>query len=243
MSNDAASATLDRLAAELLAAVRRASTAQADAALAAQFEGLQLQVDDATAEITECAQVVARSPLLRIPQEERENLESRRSWVVSQIDRLRSVAAENPAAVRQGPVWRETRQAIDALRKELTAARAGSYRALLEEFAAGDRELLESVPPGTAGLVAYRRAIEDLESFATRQPRSLDDVAQAAAAGRRLRELREQVERDAVPAEFQDEWRALREGGLRLPALTDEFRAWLDSHGLAKSVVLTYRAA
>lgn len=242
MSSDASSATLDRLAAELVAAVRRASAAQADAALAAQFEGMQLQIDEAAAEIAECAHVVTRSPLLLIPQEQRENLESRRSWLASQIDRLRSVVAENPAAVRQGPVWRETRQAIDALRKELAAARADSYTALLKEFVVADRELLESVPPGTAGLGEYRRAIEDLESLAARQPRSLDDVVRAAAAGRRLRELREQVERDAVPAEFQDEWRALRASSLRLPALTEEFRAWLDSHGLAKSVVLTYRA-
>lgn len=243
MSDHAHPATLDRLAAELVAKVRRASAAQTGAALAAQFDGMRRHVDTASTEIAECAEVVTKSPLLRIAKEQRETLESRRSWVESQIARVRSVLEEDPGAVRQGAVWRETKQAIEALRDELVLARASGYAALLEEFVAADRQLLQSVPPATAALREYRTAIDALELIADRPPRSIDDVAKAAAAGRRLRELRERVERDAVPGEFQEEWRALRANGLPLAALSDEFRAWLDSHGITKSIVLTYRPA
>lgn len=242
MPDDVPHSTLDLLAAELVTKVRRAATAQADTALAAQFDGMRLEVDAASTEIAEYA-AVSTSPHLRVSAEHRQSLESRTAWVEAQIARVRTILAEDPRAVRQGKVWRETKQAIEALRKDLVLARDAGYAALLEEFVAGDRQLLETVPPGIAGLREYRAAVETFESTADRRPRSIDDVAQAAAAGRRLRDLRERVERDAVPSEFQDEWRVLRAGGLSLTALTDDFRAWLDSHGLSQAIVLTYRAA
>jgi hypothetical protein len=57
-----------------------------------------------------------------------------------------------------------------------------------------------------------------------------------------MKTLREKVESDAVPEEFQDQWRQVRAAGLPLAEVTDAFVAWLRERGLASSTVLTYRA-
>jgi len=232
---------LDDLAHELAASVRRASSAAADAQLVAQLDVMRSAIEAATGPIAECMSVLMGSPLLDVP-EEQGTLAERKAWVAAQIEKLREAFASDPGSIRKGNLWRETKNAFEKLRDELLDARAASYESLLDGFAAGDRELLQTLPPRTAGTPEYREAIENFDVFRQRLPGTVEEVAKAAAAGRRLRALREQVESAAVPAEFQEQWRALREDRLALSKLTPEFRGWLDEHSLSHSVVLRYRA-
>lgn len=233
---------LDELAHELAASVRRASSAAADAQLVAQLDVMRSAIEAATGPIAECMSVLMGSPLLNVPEEQSATLAERKEWVAAQIEKLREAFASDPGSIRKASLWRDTKNAFEKLRDELLNARAASYESLVDGFAAGDRELLQTLPPRTAGTREYREAIENFNLIRGRLPGTVEDVAKAAAAGRRLRALREQVESAAVPAEFQEQWRALRADGLALSKLTPEFRGWLDEHSLSRSVVLEYRA-
>jgi hypothetical protein len=102
--------------------------------------------------------------------------------------------------------------------------------------------VFETLPPGITGVRDYRVAIEDFERQRAQRPTTADDVREAAATGRRLKNLREKVEAEAVPEEFQHQWRQVRTVGLPLAELTDAFVAWLRERGLSHATVLTYRA-
>lgn len=243
MSEPAQASALDDLSEELVSSVRRAAAAVADASLVAQLGRMRGDLDGATRPISECMTVLLDSPLIELSNEQADLLSQRRAWVTSQIAKVREALAADPASLRKGSLWRETKQAVETIESELVDARAASYAHLLDHFAAGDRELLETLPPQTPGKRDYQEAIEAFEAARERLPSSVEDTAEATAAGRRLQKLREQVESDAVPEKFQEQWRALRADGLALGALTPEFRAWLDEHGLARSVVLRYRAS
>lgn len=232
---------LDLLAGALHDAVERASGARSDAALLAQFDAMRGDVDDAARKISESMSVLLDSGTLEMPADTKTALEERRRWVSAQVATIRSAIIEDPARVKQGKAWRETRQAFQTLESELAEARAVAYHEMLAQFSRDDRQLLDTLPPGTPGVPAYRTAIQDFDQLADRLPRSPQEVTEAAAAGRRLAKLREQVETEAVPPEHQEQWRAVRGDGLALAEITNEFRAWLDSRGLARSVVLKIR--
>ena len=240
MMTEATSPVLDTLATQLEQRVRHAAAARTGAALAAQFDGMRGDLESASSEIDECMTVLFDSRLLQLPSEGAD-FEQRKAWVAEQLRAIRKKLDENPASVRQGDLWRNTKRAIETLRNELLEAREQAYAAFLDEFAAGDRELLQSLPPGVSGAEDYRQAIEEFERVRERLPGKVDDVARAAAAGRRLEKCRHRVESEAVPAAFKDDWRALRGEGLPLTALNEELLAWLKEHELARSVVLQYR--
>src|SRR5262249_35152165 len=107
--------------------------------------------------------------------------------------------------------------------------------------AADDRDVVDALPPGIAGVRDYRLAIDDFERYAGRRPTTAEEVTEAAAKGRRMKTMRETVESEAVPAEFHDQWRLLRSAGLPLAHRTDAFVGWLRERGLANSTVVTYR--
>jgi hypothetical protein len=232
-------AALDELAAKLRGSVRRAVAGREQAGLVAQFDAMRREVEDALEPIDEALAALA-APELSLDEEAATELASRRESVRGQLDNLREALAEDPAMIRQGNVWRATREAIVALKKQAVDVRAEAYRAMLASYADGDRELAESLPPGTAGLAEYRAALRAFEGLVERVPRSAAEVGRAANVGRRLQTLREEVE-GAVPEPFRIQWRDLRGTGLPLTRLTPEFRVWLDERGLAANVVARYR--
>ncbi len=239
--SEVASPQLDRQTESLREAVSRASGARADAALLAQFDAMKGAINDATTVIAESMSVLLDSAALELPSDTAASLEERRKWVSAQVAKMRSEITDDPSRVKQGNTWRETRRAFQTLATELEEARALAYDGLLAKFDGDDQQLLATLPPGTPGTPAYRAAIQDFDQLADRTPRSPQEVTEAAAAGRRLVKLREQVESEAVPSEFQEQWRAVRGDGLPLAEITNEFRAWLDSRGLSGSVVLKTR--
>ena len=241
MMAEVATPELDSLASELEQRVRHAAAARSGAALAAQFETMRSELESATSEIEECLTVLLDSPSLELPGAP-EDLEQRKAWVAEQLGAVRTKLAENPAAIRQGDLWRSFKRAIETLRSELVEARALAYATFLDQFPAGDRELFESLPPEIPGVREYGEAIDGFERARDRLPRTVEEVARAAAAGRRLAERRDHVENEAVPPEFRDDWRALRGEGLALPELSEPLRAWLEEHDLAGSVLLRYRS-
>jgi hypothetical protein len=198
-------------------------------------------VDSAAADIEQLAATLRGPSPLVLPESYPEEFRPRTEWILGQIDKVRSTIEADPMRVRQGTLWRETQRAYGTLRTELEQLLEHTYRSLLESYAADDRHVLDTLPPGIAGTRDYRIAIEDFEQYAARRPTSTEDVRAAAAAGRRLKSLREKVEAEAVPEEFQDQWRQVRLTGLPLLEVTDSFAAWLTERGLASYVVLTYR--
>ena len=127
--------------------------------------------------------------------------------------------------------------------ERLVEARGLAYVAFLDQFPAGDRELFESLPD-LPGVREYGEAIDGFERERERLPRTVEDVARAAAAGRRLAERRDHVENEAVPpGSCRDAWRALRGEGFPLPELSEQLRAWLEERDLAGSVLLRYRSS
>ena len=86
----------------------------------------------------------------------------------------------------------------------------------------------------------YRDAIDEFERLTQVRPTTPEEVTQAAAVGRRMQRHREEVEAQAVPAEFSEQWRLLRTTGLPLAEMTDAFSAWLRERGFASSAVVTF---
>lgn len=233
---------LDRLASELEREVRHAAGARASAELVAAFRGMTLDVDAAATEIEQCAAVLLGPSPLVLPDSYAKEFQERKEWLGAQIAKVRATIDKDPMRVRQGTLWRETQKAFNTLRDELLDLLDSAYASLLDTFSADDRHVLETLPPGITGVRDYRAAIDDFERYVAARPASVDDVRQAAAVGRRLKSLREQVEAEAVPEEFQEQWRQVRTTGLPLADLTDAFVAWLRERGLANSTLLTYRS-
>ena len=238
----AAASELDRLATELAREVRHAAGARASAELVAALHGMTRDVDAAATEIEQVMAVLHGPSALVLPDTFPAGLRARADWVQAQVAKARQAVEKDPMRVRQGPLWRETQKAFNTLRSELLQVLDDAYSSLLDPFAADDRRVLETLPPGTSGLRDYRAAIEDFEHAAAKRPRSVEDIKAAAAVGRRLKSVREKVEVAAIPAEFQDQWRRVRASGLPMPELTDAFMDWLREQGLAGSTVLMYRA-
>ena len=115
------------------------------------------------------------------------------------------------------------------------------YGALVTSFQGDDERLLESLPPNALGAAEYRTAIRGLHALGERTPRSLNDVTEMAAAGRRLQRMRDKVGAEAVPEELQAQWLALHRDGLPLADMSPKFTAWLDERGLSRRVVAVYR--
>ena len=242
MTDLSSSPVLDDLTANLAAAVREASAARAGAALVAQYDTMRRQVEGAAEEIGLCMAALADPEVLQLPDDLQAALEERVAWLNAQIDKTREAVAQDPERVRQGSLWRDTRRAMDTLREELAAATRKAYESLLDEYAGDDQRLLGTLPPETPGARDYRVAIDRFEAVRDEMPASVEDVRRAIAVGRRIQELRERVEADAVPQEFQHHWRLVRGQGLPLAAFTDEFREWLTERGLAQHTVLRYQS-
>lgn len=234
-------AVLDQLASELRTTVRRASAARQEAGLVAQFDGMRADVEAAIQPVRDGLSVLD-APELQVGEDVIAQIRSRREWVQAQLEKVRVALDKDPTSIRRGELWRETKKAIEALRGDLGQVQAEAYTLMLAQYAERDAELLESLPPGTAGLAEYRSALRAYESAVDTVPANPAEVAQADAAGRSLQEVRERVEAAAVPAEHRDEWRALRGSGLPLRELTPEFREWLTQQGLDSSVLLVYRS-
>ena len=234
-----AQSRLDQLADALDREVRHAAALRSKTELAAEFDGMTAALTNETALIETYAGVVASesSPLTFEP-EVGESLSQRTEWIVSQVDKVRRVLGEDPMKVRQGKVWGETQRAIKSLRSDLESAVDEAYAHTLDSFRGDDRDVLDTLPPGTSGVARYREAIEEFERLALVRPSSADDVVRAAAAGRRMQAKREEVEAEAVPAQFSAQWRVLRTTGLRLADASPSFLAWLDERGLSGSAVL-----
>jgi hypothetical protein len=235
-------ARLDVLARDLQEAVERAARARQNAALIAQFETMQREISDHTARIGTVLPIVLDSPHFALTIDRRTELDDRRQAVRRQMRQVRDVLARDPLQVRQGSLWRDAKSSAAALANELEAALADAYRELLATFDGDDERLLDSLPPGTPGAAEYRTAIRDFETISERAPESLADVTRAVAAGRRLTALRDKLDAESIPAQFQTQWRALRGQGLQLDDITPEFSTWLRERGLARSVVAVYRA-
>jgi hypothetical protein len=232
---------LDRLAAELAREVRHAAGARANAELVAAFHGMTRELESAVAEIDQCVGVLRGPSPLVLPASYPEQFQARTEWILAQINKVRGTVEADPMRVRQGTLWRETQRAFNTLRAELIELLDTAYSSLMDSFAGDDRHVLESLPPGITGVRDYRMAIEDFERLIGTRPTTADEVQQAAAIGSRLKDLRDKVEAEAVPEEFQGQWRQVRTVGLPLAELTDAFVAWLRERGLSESTVLTYR--
>jgi hypothetical protein len=234
---------LDRLADDLARETRHAAGARADAQLVAAFHQMTQDVEAAAIEIEQTRTALRGPSPLAVADSYPGDLQERAGWVAAQITKVRETLNEDPMRVRQGTLWRETQRAVTTLRTELREILDTAYANLLAGYSVDDRHLLDTLPPGIRGVRDYRIAIEQFERFRAARPSTSDDVRAAAASGRRLRELRERVEAEAVPAEFQDQWRQVRTTGLPLSQLTDSFVAWLRERGLASATLLSYRAS
>lgn len=231
---------LDQLADDLQMSVRRATAARAEAGMVAQFDGMRADVEGAIQPIREGLSVL-EAPELHVSPEITSQLKARREWLQAQLDKVGTALEKDPSSIRRGELWRETKKAIQTLRTDLLNVRSAAFSAMLAPYSERDQELMESLPPGTTGLTEYRSALSAYETALERLPTTAAEVAVADAAGRRLREIRERVEAAAVPAEFREQWRALRGAGLGLTDLTPEFSDWLAEPGLDVNVVLVYR--
>lgn len=234
---------LDRVAAELDREIRHAVLARSDATLAAALEGMTADVEAAAAAIEALVAVLAGPSPLVLPEAYPDAFEERTQWVHGQIEKVRTTLATEPMRVRQGNLWRDTRKAFTTLTAELGDTLSSAYADLVGSYLADDRHVFAGLPPGISGIREYEAAIDDFERRVDRPPRTVDDIRNAVTAGERLRSLREKLQADSVPERFQDQWRKLRTTGLPLAELTEEFTAWLDERGLAKSTVLSYRVS
>lgn len=235
-------AVLDDLATQLSAAVSQAVVGRKQAGLVAQFDGIRSELENAAGPIGEALGVLEAAEL-EVDEETADRLAERREVVRRKFEQIREALADEPETIRRGTLWRDTRQVITALQGHAVTVRAEAYRRMLESYADGDGELADSLPPNTEGLADYRAALRHFEEMAESTPRSANEVARGADAGRRLKDMRERVEARAVPERFRDQWRELRGPGLPVTRLTPEFRAWLDERGVAANVVLHYRGA
>lgn len=233
-------ATLDQLADEVRASVRRATAARAEAGLIAQFDGMRADVEAAIEYIREGVSVL-EAPELGVSTAAKSQVQARREWLAAQLQKIQAALEKDPNSIRRGALWRDTKKAMEKLREDLSNVRFDAYNAMLARYAEGDSELLDSLPPGTTGLDEYRRALSAYEKARDRMPGTVEEVAGADNAGRRLQEIREEVEAAAVPDALRDQWRDLRASGLALAEMTEEFRDWLATQGLDTNVVLVYR--
>jgi ribosomal 50S subunit-associated protein YjgA (DUF615 family) len=241
MATDSPSRSFDELAAELESVAKRAKAAAADASLTAELATMGGEAEAATLPIAEATSVLYDSERITLNPSEASELDRRRQWLGDQLERVLEQFREDPTKIRRGPLWKDTKQAIEHLRQELFTLRDEHYQALLAEYPDDDGEHLRSLPPDTTGLDEYVRAIDAFERARSNSPTSAADVDRAVTAGERLRDCRAQVESEAVPAEFRIHWRQLRGGGLALTELTEELRAWLSAHGIEDEVVLRLR--
>lgn len=233
---------LDELAEELHREVRHAAGARADAEVAAAFDGMTNALNTVAGQLESYGAVVAGRSPLKFPPTFVQSLGERKAWVDAQVKKVRDVIAEDPMKVRQGKLWSETHRAATTMRNDLAEAIDEAYRQVLEPFRGDDRDILETLPPSTPGVAEYRDAIHTFNRFAEARPTSPEDVTMAVAAGRRMQRHREEVEAQAVPAEFADQWRLLRTTGLPLTEMTDGFSSWLRERGFASLTVVTFGA-
>lgn len=235
------SSRLDELAEELDREVRHAAGARTDAKVASTLDGRTKELNTLAAQLEQYAAVVAGPSPLEFPTTLTGLLAERRAWVETQTKKVREVVAEDPMRVQQGKLWSDTQRAVTTLRDDLASAIDDAYSQLLGPFRGDDRDLLDALPPGIPGTAEYRETIDEFERLAEARPTRPEDVAHAAAVGRRLRRHREEVEAQAVPTEFADQWRLVRTTGLPLAEMTDAFSAWLRDRGFASSTVVTFR--
>ena len=234
--------SLDELAGELEAVVKRAKAATADASLTAELDTMGGEALVATQPIAEAMSVIYDSPQITLKPSAASELDRRRQWLADRLVAVDAQFREDPTKIRRGALWRDTRKAIDQLQQGLFDLRDELYEALLAEYPDDDREQLRSLPPHTTGIQEYARAIDAFERSHSTPPRNPADVASAIAVGERLRDCRARVESEAVPVEFRAQWRQLRGAGMVLSGLTNEFHAWLSARGIEDDVVLRLRS-
>lgn len=232
--------SLDELAETLLREVRSAAGARAGAEVAAAFDGMTKELNGLAEQLESYGSVVSGRSPLAFSASFSDTLSERRSWVDAQVEKVRGVLADDPMKVKQGKLWAETQRAAKTLRDDLADAIDEAYAEVLTPFQGDDRRILETLPPGTPGVAAYRDAIDEFERVAEVRPTTPDEVTQAAAVGRRMQRQREEVEAQAVPAEFAEQWRLLRTTGLPLTEMTDAFSDWLRERGFASSAVVHF---
>lgn len=235
-------ARLDRLATDLKLAVQSAAGAREDANLVAQFDAMTTELNNAARSISGSLSVVLDPSELPVPEDTRATIGERREWVATQLAKIRNKVADDPAQAKQGKTWADTRRALQALTDYLETARDVAYNELLDQYKGDDQQVLEAATPGTPDLAAYRTAVDQFQACSETEPQTLEQVQHATEIGRRLVELRERVESASVPAEFRDQWRAVRSEGLALSDLTPQFSAWLTTQGLSKSVVVVLQS-
>lgn len=231
---------LDELSEALVREVRHASGARADAEVAAAFDGMTRELNAVADQLEELAAVVSGPSPLTLAPSATQSLAERKVWVNAQVGKVRAILVEDPMKVRQGKLWSETQRATKTLRDEFAEAVDAAYQEVLEPFRGDDRSILETLPPGTPGMTEYRDVIQEFERLAEVRPSSPGEVTNAAAVGRRMQRHREEVEAQAVPAEFAEQWRMLRTNGLPLTEMTDAFSAWLRERGFANSAIVTF---
>jgi hypothetical protein len=231
---------LDELSEALLREVRSAAGARAGAEVAAAFDGMTKELNNLAEQLESYGAVVSGRTPLAFATTFGDTLSERRAWVDAQLEKVRVHLADDPMKVKQGKLWAETQRAVNTLRDDLAVAIDEAYVEVLAPFQGDDRRILETLPPGTPGVAAYRDAIEEFERLAEVRPSTPEEVTRATAVGRRMQRQREEVEAQAVPAEFSEQWRLLRTTGLPLTEMTDAFSAWLRERGFANSAVVTF---
>lgn len=231
---------LDELAEGLLREVRSAAGARAGAEVAAAFDGMTRELNSLAEQLESYGAVVSGRSPLTFTATFSDTLSERKAWVDAQLEKIRVVLADDPMKVKQGKLWAEMQRAAKTLRDDLAVAIDEAYVEVLMPFRGDDRRILETLPPRTPGVAAYRKAIEEFERLAEVRPSTPEEVTQAAALGRRMQRQREEVEAQAVPTEFSEQWRLLRTTGLPLTDMTDAFSAWLRERGLAGSAVVSF---
>jgi hypothetical protein len=241
MTTETPKRSLDELAAELEAVAKRAKAATADAALTAELTAMGADAQTATPPVAQAMSVLYDCTQISLTASEVSELERRRGWLGDQLTAVLGQFHEDPTKIRRGPLWRDTKRAIEHLRQELFRLRDEHYQTLLAEYPDDDAEHLRSLPPHTTGLDEYTRAIDAFERTLASPPHNCADVERAVAEGERLRDYRAQVESAAVPDEFRTQWRKLRGAGLSLHEFTSEFHDWLSERGIDDDVVLRLR--
>jgi hypothetical protein len=233
---------LDRLASELALEVRDAAAARTNSELVSMLDAMTKEVDATATAIQQTAAVLRGPSPLTLPPSYADDIRGRNDWVAGQVAKVRAAVESDPMRVRQGKLWSDTQKAFNTLRAEVVAVLSTAYGELLDSYASDDRQVLETLPPGVTGARDYSAVIGEFEQHRSQTPQTLDSIRAAVAVARRLKDLRERVESESVPEQFQDEWRQIRTTGLPLTKVTDEFMVWLRDPDLAKAIVLTYGA-
>ena len=242
MATETPSRSFDELAAELDSVAKRAKAAAADASLTAELATMGGEAEAATLPIAEATSVLYDSARITLTPSEASELDRRRQWLGDQLKRVLEQFHEDPTKIRRGPLGKTPSRRSSTCGKSCSRFVTSIIQALLSEYPDDDGGHLRSLPPATAGLDEYVRAIDAFERALANPPTSAADVDRAVTAGERLRDCRAQVESEAVPAEFRLHWRQLRGGGLALSELTEELRAWLSARGIDDEVVLRLRS-